>query len=210
MGASETENLFLIGEYQQAWDHYRHIENARTQYLGFFFTASLGGVALAAPILAANAGRLDIQLVSLGSFTAVFEVFALFVLMSVSRFGVVLLRYDIAMTRIRWRRARITKVRPKAATYLWTGHSPAWRSAQRAAEAIVMGFLAVGVVTFVIVVGVAVTHSFFVIGVGGSILGAGCLAATAIGAIVGHDSRKQIAEMKKELQELKHHPAGAV
>ncbi|MCD4726277.1 MAG: DUF4231 domain-containing protein [Pirellulales bacterium] len=40
-------NDLLLEEFRQAWSHYRHLESARTQYLGFFFASLFAYVGIA-------------------------------------------------------------------------------------------------------------------------------------------------------------------
>jgi len=42
---------FLKEEFNQAWSHYRHLENGRNKYVGFSFTLILGTVGFIAAIL---------------------------------------------------------------------------------------------------------------------------------------------------------------
>jgi hypothetical protein len=75
------------------------------------------------------------------------------------------------------------------------------RSAQRAAESILAGFLVVGVQIFITLASVAFHSGLRTIGDFGSLLGAGCVVATIVGFIVIRSARAQAKEMKQELEE---------
>jgi hypothetical protein len=44
------ENV-LLEEFHQSWEHYRHLENARTRYMNFFFTALFAVIGLYSAII---------------------------------------------------------------------------------------------------------------------------------------------------------------
>jgi hypothetical protein len=69
---------YLLAEFDQAWTHYRHVESMRTQYLGFFFTISLGSTALAVPTVSADALDDPSRPASFAVFLWVFSVVASF------------------------------------------------------------------------------------------------------------------------------------
>ncbi len=92
----------LTREWEQAWNHYRHLESGRVQYLGFFFTAVVASVGLTVGFLkdvkpqeqAAVLFGLYILseflfLITIGLFTAI------------KKTGCVLARYDIIMNSVR-------------------------------------------------------------------------------------------------------------
>ena len=94
----------LLREWDQAWDHYRHLESTRSQYLGFFFTVLVASTGLAVGLLkdvssSAQAtvvfgltvlGFIDF-LITVGLFTAI------------KKTGYVLKRYEVIMKTVRQR-----------------------------------------------------------------------------------------------------------
>ncbi len=50
-GLGEDEKKLLMSELDQAWAHYRHLEETRTKYLNFFFTILLGSAAFWGTVL---------------------------------------------------------------------------------------------------------------------------------------------------------------
>ena len=61
MSFAGAEEAFLISEYDHSWNHYRHVETQRLQYLGFFFT-SLGVAAFSVPILSSVTLNADMSI----------------------------------------------------------------------------------------------------------------------------------------------------
>lgn len=93
---------FLAEMYQQTWNHYRHLEVQRTNYLAFFFTAALGTVGVGIPLIITGDGSsLFAKLMTALALVFVFEALGLFVFASLRRSGRVLKHYDEAMRSIR-------------------------------------------------------------------------------------------------------------
>jgi len=97
---SKAETL-MLHDYQQAWDHTRHLETMRSQYLGFLFTIALGSIALGVPVVGSGALNNPVQLVALSSFLAVLFLITVLIYISVRRFGIVYAQYQDAIYLIR-------------------------------------------------------------------------------------------------------------
>lgn len=102
---TDTDDIkpYLLAEFDQAWMHYRHVESMRTQYLGFFFTISLGSTALAVPAVSADALDNPSRLASFAVFLWVFSAVASFIYISVRKAGPVLSHYEAVMRAVRER-----------------------------------------------------------------------------------------------------------
>lgn len=96
----ERRLAFLAGENEQAWTHYRHVEVQRSQYLGFFFTVSLGAT-VALPIVSAAGIGSDAGLIAGAAFLATYFVVTIFVWSSIRRSGNVLSHYDRCLRLLR-------------------------------------------------------------------------------------------------------------
>lgn len=96
-------------DYEQAWEHYRHLENLRTSYLGFFFTVALGSASILLPVLVGAPWGIDLKVVAACCFLVVFSALAYFVYLSVQRAGWVLEHYRLVMENIRSRRAGLLR-----------------------------------------------------------------------------------------------------
>ncbi|MDG6105760.1 hypothetical protein Daura_18890 [Dactylosporangium aurantiacum] len=90
----------LLYEGQQHWLHYRHIEQERNQFLGFFFTLL---VAIVGFFVAVSSRIPSWPTVALGltCMAAVFGMISLLILASVRKFGAALHAYDRDIARIR-------------------------------------------------------------------------------------------------------------
>lgn len=97
---SRAETL-LLDEFEQAWNHYRHLETMRGQYLGFFFTVALGSITLSIPALSGGALGNILQILALSGFVQVFFLLAAFIYISVRKLGIVLTHYERVITVIR-------------------------------------------------------------------------------------------------------------
>lgn len=150
MSGASAEAEFLAAEYDQPWDHYRHTETQRLQYLGYFFTVSLGSAALAGPVLSSAGPDTESRTIAVALFMAVFQTSTYFVFLSVHRFGAVLEHYLQAMVLLRRRRAELANVDDPFATILNTRESPRLASmgtpfrVQAAAERILFAALMLG------------------------------------------------------------------
>jgi hypothetical protein len=97
---SKAETL-LLDEFEQAWIHYRHLETMRGQYLGFFFTISLGSITLSIPAIGAGALDDAPQLVALSGFVQVFFLLTALIYISVRKLGIVLAHYERVIGLVR-------------------------------------------------------------------------------------------------------------
>jgi hypothetical protein len=59
--------ILLCHEFDQAWDHYRHNETVRSQYLGYFFALAVGSAAFGSQTVRSHtlSSALDLVLFSL-------------------------------------------------------------------------------------------------------------------------------------------------
>jgi len=94
----------LVHEHDQAGIHYRHLENTRLKYLGFFFTVTLGslGLALSQPNRSADLVVLaGVSWMSLYVFS--YFILTCFMYIAIRRLGLVLFRYAHMRRAIRKR-----------------------------------------------------------------------------------------------------------
>jgi hypothetical protein len=84
---------YAMSAWDQAWTHYRHLETTRDQYLGFFFTAVLGVIAIAGPRLADDSFSSPSSLVILATLTVGLEFLTAFLYLAVIRLNSVLAQY---------------------------------------------------------------------------------------------------------------------
>lgn len=90
----------LLYEASQAWDHYRHVENQRNQYVAFSFTVALASLGLVASI-AASADTPSVA-VTVSAATATFTgALALVTYWSIQRFRHILAFYNKLIRTIR-------------------------------------------------------------------------------------------------------------
>lgn len=103
MSEFEQERLVtdaLVYEGQQHWLHYRHIEQERNQFLGFFFTLLVAIVGFFVAI-SSRIPAWPTVAIGLTSMAAVFGLISLLILASVRKFGAALRAYDRDIERIR-------------------------------------------------------------------------------------------------------------
>jgi hypothetical protein len=117
----ERERLLvdaLVYEGQQHWLHYRHIEQERNQYLGFFFTllVAIVGFFVAVSSRAPGWPRLAMGLTAMA---AVLGLVSTLILISVRKFGAALHVYDRDIERIR---ASLFAMVQADRTHLAAGH----------------------------------------------------------------------------------------
>lgn len=92
----------LLSEYSQAWEHYRHLENSRTRYMNFFFTALFAIIGLYSTLL--NLKKIEIgelQIILGIALLQIFILFSLFIFINITRIGRVLQGYNGVKNRIR-------------------------------------------------------------------------------------------------------------
>jgi hypothetical protein len=92
----EATNGLLIQEFQQAWEHYRHIENERLWYVYFWFLVVLGAGGFAATIVGQGSydahpirARVMLLLIGMGLY-----VVTVFTYIAVARLAVILDHYE--------------------------------------------------------------------------------------------------------------------
>ena len=91
----------LMEEYSQAWQHYRHLENARTKYMNFFFTALFAIIGLYSALLNLKVEIGKIQTVIGIVLILMFMMFTLYIYINVTRIGKVLKGYNGVKGRLR-------------------------------------------------------------------------------------------------------------
>jgi hypothetical protein len=102
----ENEKTFdsniLLQEFNQAWDHYRHLENVRTKYMNFFFTAVFAVFGLYTALFKVDQFNLDdFDLIIVLVLINTFSIFTLFVFINITRIGNVLDGYSNIIKRLR-------------------------------------------------------------------------------------------------------------
>jgi hypothetical protein len=96
-------DTLLLAEFDQAWQHYRHVENTRNQFLGFFFTISLGSAALAGPTLHGKTLQVPSRLLLDTGFLWTISIVAICIYVAVRRAGPVMAGYETIHWAIRER-----------------------------------------------------------------------------------------------------------
>ena len=99
---SSKSGDLLLHEFQEAWSHYRHIEESRSQYLGFFFIVMLSSIGF----LISLSQNLDLMTSSWSVFGILILFWLLYILtffmfVSVRKMGVVKKHYEDVIARIR-------------------------------------------------------------------------------------------------------------
>jgi hypothetical protein len=98
----ESKNAIYLEEFHQAWEHYRHLENARTKYMNFFFTALFAVIGLYSAIIKIDQFKLEEFELLIGFLLIlVFTVFTLYVFINIIRIGWVLTGYSNVMRQLR-------------------------------------------------------------------------------------------------------------
>ena len=92
----------LIAESSQAWEHYRHIENQRNSYIGFFLTAILGFIALIGSLSAiVKSSFIGWPLLTLGIGANFFGCLSVGIFLAIRRFNSVLNLYAQIIVDVR-------------------------------------------------------------------------------------------------------------
>jgi ABC-type multidrug transport system fused ATPase/permease subunit len=98
----EIDKTILIEEYHQTWEHYRHLENARTKYMNFFFTALFAVFGLYTALIKIDKFEIhEFELVIGIILLYIFSAFTLYVFINITRIGWVLTGYDNVMKELR-------------------------------------------------------------------------------------------------------------
>lgn len=94
----------LLAEFHEAWEHYRHLENGRAKYLGFFFTILFAIVGFIVSIINKEGGIKEIEHTiwfGLILLVWVLNVLTTFIYTTVKKVKAVLLHYEGVWTIIR-------------------------------------------------------------------------------------------------------------
>jgi len=91
----------LTREFDQAWNHYRHLESLRSQYLGFFFTLTIGTAAFAVPALRKPSLDQAPTVLAAGAFLTIYCLFIMTLYLAVRKAGVVMDQYDDVIQYVR-------------------------------------------------------------------------------------------------------------
>lgn len=102
MNATERDDTdsLLLRDYDQAWNHLRHVESTRIQYTGFFFTIVLGSIALAIPLFTQRTVVIS-SLVVASCFAGALATFSSSIYLTMKRMGVQLSHYRRSIEQIR-------------------------------------------------------------------------------------------------------------
>ena len=99
-GASRSDAL-LLKEYDQAWEHFRHLETQRSHHLGFLFTVAFAAVAY---VVTFHHALADVwEGVAVAGIALLVTVLACFTYIDVRKFGVALTHNQSVVHRIRAR-----------------------------------------------------------------------------------------------------------
>jgi hypothetical protein len=79
-----------LARWDQAWAHYRHLETIRAQYLGFFFTAVLGVIAIAGPRIVGAFPHSERALLLAAALVVALQFFSGFLFLMVARLNEVI------------------------------------------------------------------------------------------------------------------------
>ena len=93
--------ILLCHEFDQAWEHYRHNETTRSQYLGYFFALTVGSAAFATQAVNSRSLSSALDLLLLGVFVLTFAFLTGFVYLGIRKAGVVLAHYESVWNNIR-------------------------------------------------------------------------------------------------------------
>jgi hypothetical protein len=96
-----SETLFR-SELDQAWSHYRHLEETRTKYLNFFFTIFLASIGFILTLITGLKSSISIDLYfGFAVFILALFLFSVILLASIVRLGYVLSSYELVMSETR-------------------------------------------------------------------------------------------------------------
>jgi hypothetical protein len=97
----QAQSKLLLEEFQQAWEHYRHLESGRSQYVGFFFTVLLASAGFGIPALTEETWRNPGRLLEITGLLWLFSVVAISLYIAVRRNQELLWGYENIIARIR-------------------------------------------------------------------------------------------------------------
>jgi hypothetical protein len=102
MKVKNKTEIYLLAEINQAWLHYRHLEETRTKYLSFFATVILTSTGFFISLLKDVKNFLPIQFIVLTSiFCFLLFVFSYFIWANITRIGFILSTYESIMVETR-------------------------------------------------------------------------------------------------------------
>lgn len=98
---SKKEELFT-SELNQAWDHYRHLEETRTKFLNFFFTMFLGSVGFLITLFNQYGSENTYKFyLSLSLFVSLIFIISIIIFSTITRIGYVLKAYELIFKKTR-------------------------------------------------------------------------------------------------------------
>jgi hypothetical protein len=137
----EDYSALRFRAWDQAWEHSRHLETLRGQYLGFFFAAVLGALAITSGDLASQDPASSGSSAFAAGVALVLQVLAASLLFAVRRLGGVMQHYEAVRAEIR---DEVFDALPAGTNRpLWLGRAPEGKSrgttTQGAAENLLEG-----------------------------------------------------------------------
>jgi hypothetical protein len=91
----------LREEFSQAWQHFRHLESMRSQYLAFAFTITLAALAAAIPLIGDIGGASGNTLLVVGVFVSLYCLIIGLLFFSVRKIRIALAHYRRTMDDVR-------------------------------------------------------------------------------------------------------------
>lgn len=168
--------------WDQAWEHSRHLETLRGQYLGFFFAAVLGALAITSGDLASQDPASSERFAFVAGITLVLQVLAASLLFAVRRLGGVLQHYQAVLAEIR---NEVFDALPAGTDRpLWLGRPPKGTSRGTTTQGAAENLLE-GAVLALFMLLVAATAGALLADDSGSLAWAGSSAFVGAGASVG-------------------------
>jgi hypothetical protein len=97
----QDQYSYVMREWEEAWSQSRHLEAMRGQYLGFFFTAMIGVIAIAGPSLVDDSLRSAGSQILLATLAFGLQTLSGFLYLAVNRTNEVLRHYQEEIVAIR-------------------------------------------------------------------------------------------------------------
>lgn len=98
MSSKEDERELLNNEFQQAWEHYRHLENARATYMQFFYTVIFAAFGF---LITLHEQFKELSSVGLAALLVALSVFSTYIYLNVSKIKYVREHYMNTVNEIR-------------------------------------------------------------------------------------------------------------
>lgn len=136
----------LIEEYKQAWDHFRHMENARTNYINFYFTALFAIFGLYSALLTLDLLKVGEIHIMMGiSLLNIFSIFTLYIYINIVRIGWVLNGYSNVIRELRKLMHSDTFLQKNISVrdYLPSGQKKNFFSIQYSAQILLQSFMVI-------------------------------------------------------------------